>query len=111
MSGTGLGAGTGGLSFPMFANGTDSAPGGLAIVGERGPELVNLPRGSQVIPNDKMGGGSPIMVRGGDTHITVQGNADEKTLGLMKQELAKRDAAFTTRVKDSVITLRRGRHL
>ncbi len=32
-----------------FANGTPSAPGGLAMVGERGPELVNLPRGSQVI--------------------------------------------------------------
>lgn len=31
-----------------FANGTLSAPGGLALVGERGPELVNLPRGSQV---------------------------------------------------------------
>jgi hypothetical protein len=31
-----------------FANGTLSAPGGLALVGERGPELVNLPRGAQV---------------------------------------------------------------
>lgn len=62
MSGTGLGAGTGGLSFPMFADGTDSAPGGVALVGERGPELVNLPRGSQVIPNDKLGGGSPIVM-------------------------------------------------
>jgi hypothetical protein len=52
MSGSDLGAGTGGLSFPMFAGGTDSAPGGLAWVGERGPELVNLPHGSQVIPNE-----------------------------------------------------------
>ena len=32
----------------MFAEGTDSAPGGLSLVGERGPELVNLPKGSQV---------------------------------------------------------------
>jgi hypothetical protein len=31
-----------------FANGTNNAPGGMALVGERGPELVNLPRGSQV---------------------------------------------------------------
>jgi hypothetical protein len=38
-------------AFPKFANGTNFAPGGMAIVGERGPELVNLPRGSQVIPN------------------------------------------------------------
>jgi tape measure domain-containing protein len=33
-----------------YAEGTDNHPGGLAIVGERGPELVNLPQGSQVIP-------------------------------------------------------------
>jgi len=43
-----------------FANGTVNAPGGMAWVGERGPELVNLPRGSQVIPAHRaqsMGGG------------------------------------------------------
>jgi hypothetical protein len=37
-----------------FADGTDSAPGGMAVVGERGPEIVNLPRGAQVIPNHKI---------------------------------------------------------
>jgi len=45
----------------LFASGTDYAPGGTAIVGENGPELVNLPRGSQVIPSSqtaRMGGGS-----------------------------------------------------
>ena len=45
---------------PAFANGTVNAPGGMAWVGERGPELVNLPRGSQVIPAHRaqsMGGG------------------------------------------------------
>jgi hypothetical protein len=50
---------------PFFANGTTYAPGGMAVVGERGPELVNLPRGSQVIPNHKMGG------MGGSFNITV----------------------------------------
>lgn len=34
--------------IPRFANGTRFAPGGLALVGERGPELVRLPRGSKV---------------------------------------------------------------
>lgn len=43
-------------SVPAFANGTNFAPGGMALVGERGPELVNLPRGSQVIPNKALGG-------------------------------------------------------
>ncbi|OSI50589.1 hypothetical protein BSZ18_08775 [Bradyrhizobium canariense] len=47
-SGAALGAGAGGLSIPMFASGTSSAPGVLAMVGEKGPELVNLPRGAQV---------------------------------------------------------------
>jgi TP901 family phage tail tape measure protein len=32
-----------------FATGTNFAPGGIALVGERGPELINLPRGSEVI--------------------------------------------------------------
>ncbi len=40
--------------LPAFAGGTDFAPGGMALVGENGPELVNLPRGSQVIPNNRL---------------------------------------------------------
>jgi hypothetical protein len=36
--------------IPGFASGTNSAPGGLALVGEKGPELVNLPRGASVAP-------------------------------------------------------------
>lgn len=50
--------GIGGNSFginigeiPMLAKGTDFFKGGLAIVGEQGPELVSMPRGSQVTPN------------------------------------------------------------
>jgi hypothetical protein len=40
-----------GLGALGFAEGTDSAPGGLSVVGEKGPELMNVPRGAQVIPN------------------------------------------------------------
>lgn len=36
---------------PSYASGTDFHPGGLAWVGEQGRELVNLPRGSQVMPH------------------------------------------------------------
>ncbi len=49
-------------AIPGFASGTDFAPGGLAVVGERGPELVNLPRGSQVIPNNRLAQASTVMV-------------------------------------------------
>ncbi|WP_024898794.1 hypothetical protein [Brucella rhizosphaerae] len=37
--------------IPKFAKGTNSAPGGMSMVGEQGPELLNIPRGSQVISN------------------------------------------------------------
>lgn len=55
------------FGIPGFANGTDSAPGGLAVVGERGPELVNLPKGSQVIPSPQ----SMRMMRGGQQGVNV----------------------------------------
>lgn len=58
----------GGLA--SFASGTNFAPGGLSLVGERGPELVNLPRGSQVIPNHELSAG------GGNLHVTVGVAAD-----------------------------------
>ncbi|WP_100260647.1 phage tail tape measure protein [Qipengyuania seohaensis] len=44
------------LKIPGFAEGTKFAPGGLALVGEKGPELVNLKRGSQVINNRDLTG-------------------------------------------------------
>jgi hypothetical protein len=40
-------------SVPTYAGGTNFHPGGLAVVGERGPELVDLPRGSRVLTNQK----------------------------------------------------------
>jgi hypothetical protein len=49
------------MAMGHFASGTNFAPGGLSIVGEHGPELVNLPRGSQVIPN---GRGGTVALRG-----------------------------------------------
>lgn len=60
------------IAVPKFASGTDFFRGGNAIVGERGPEMVTLPRGSKIHPADEtqrmMGGGSTI-------NITVQAGA------------------------------------
>jgi len=53
------------IKIPRFATGVQNFTGGLAVVGERGPELVNLPRGSDVIPNNKLAGG------GGSTNQTT----------------------------------------
>ena len=41
-------------ALPGFADGVRGFRGGLAVVGERGPELVRLPSGSDVIPNYRM---------------------------------------------------------
>lgn len=59
--------------FMKAANGTINSPGGLTWVGERGPELLNLPRGSQVIPAHRaqsMGGG------GVTVNVDARGSAD-----------------------------------
>lgn len=40
--------GASGGGVRAFAKGTNYAPGGLALVGEEGPELIELPRGSKV---------------------------------------------------------------
>lgn len=52
----------------QFAVGTRFAPGGMALVGERGPEMVSLPRGSQVLPaaqtSAMLGGKSQVEVVG-----------------------------------------------
>lgn len=39
------------MKIPGFATGVRNFSGGLAVVGENGPELVNLPRGSNVYTN------------------------------------------------------------
>lgn len=42
------------VRIPRFAKGVENFSGGLAVVGERGPELVALPKGSSVIPNNRI---------------------------------------------------------
>lgn len=54
---------------PAFANGVQNFGGGVALVGERGPELVNLPRGADVIPNNQLGG----RIGGGSGDMNVSG--------------------------------------
>lgn len=41
------------IDVPHFATGVVGFSGGLAVVGERGPELLRLPRGSDIIPNGR----------------------------------------------------------
>jgi hypothetical protein len=80
---TGPGSSTGGIiataakigsalfGIPGFASGTTYAPGGLALVGERGPELVNLPRGSRVNTASQTAAMSGNVVQ--HFHVNAQG--------------------------------------
>ena len=66
----------------LFAGGTNFAPGGLSIVGEEGPELLNIPRGSQVIPNDVLrrgGGATPSVTQ----HISIVGPSGDAHIEAM----------------------------
>lgn len=62
--------------IPMLYKGTDYFKGGPALVGERGPELVNMPSGSTVTTADKtkqiLNGNAPIF------NIYFNGNVGTK---------------------------------
>lgn len=54
--------------YPYLAKGGDIMSGGMAMVGERGPELLNLPTGARVTP---LSGGASAA---GATYITINVN-------------------------------------
>lgn len=85
--------------LPGFASGTSSAPGGLSWVGERGPELMNVPRGAQIIPSAQ----SLAMARGrGGTSATVQVTIDAR--GADREGLSRVEAQVA-RLKSEVPAL------
>jgi acid phosphatase family membrane protein YuiD len=55
----------GGNGMPGNAAGTDNWRGGPTWVGERGPEIVDVPRGARIIPANKT---AAAVGRGGDTY-------------------------------------------
>lgn len=81
---------------PKFFTGTYNAPGGLVSVGEFGQELVNLPKGSQVIPANK----TRRMLSdfaGGAQNITVTGTlraAGDELLALIQTAENKQRRAY-----------------
>jgi len=69
-----------------LAGGTNFAKGGSTLVGEKGPEIVNMPRGSQVIPNHKIGSGSgnvSVVVNVDASGSSASGDQDGQRLGNM----------------------------
>lgn len=79
--------------IPRYARGTSYHPGGLAVVGENGPELVSLPRGSQVYPNGQTPGGSNTY------YITIDAKNVKEFNDIVKivQEQRRRNVQFGRR--------------
>ena len=67
--------GTLNLGYPGQAEGGITTRGGMSWVGENGPELLNLPKGAQVIPLDRLGSG------GGGATVNITVNAGLGTDG------------------------------
>ena len=93
------------------ALGTDNWRGGWSWVGERGPELVNLPRGAQVIPNHKLGG-----MGGGGGGFTYAPNIDARGASLeavqeLKQTMERDARSFDAKVRRAVGEGKMGRML
>ncbi|MBY5750815.1 hypothetical protein [Rhizobium leguminosarum] len=84
-------AASGGITG-LFADGTNYAPGGMAIVGERGPELVNLPQGSQVFDTNRsaqmMGGSNDKASAPRKLEVHVHGGSGDEHV----RELARQGA-------------------
>lgn len=82
----------------LFADGTNYAPGGMAIVGEKGPELVNLPQGSQVFDTNRsarMMGGNGASTGEGQRKYNINvygGSGDDHIRGLVRQGIASADS-------------------
>lgn len=58
---------------PKFATGTKNAPGGLALVGEFGREMVNLPKGARVHPANQTNSMLRDMTDNGRFSTNVEG--------------------------------------
>jgi hypothetical protein len=99
----------GSLGIGHAAGGADNWRGGMMLVGEQGPELVNLPRGSQVIPNDvarSMSGAGGAIVY--SPAIDARGASVEAVARLAQIMEADR-ATFASRTVATIQSARRGR--
>jgi len=95
--------------LPHYAGGTDFHPGGLAVVGEHGPEVVSLPRGSSVTPN---GGGNDSLLRALIQEVVTlraevakQGNAavsQRRAMAFQEEEFHEQSQSSLDRIEFAV---------
>ncbi len=105
-----LGGGLLGGFLPAHATGTNFTQGGMALVGERGPEILKLPRGGEIIPNHRLGAVSSRSSSGsvissisiGDINVSVPEGTDPKDAVAMGKEFRKQiDAVVDRRLQEN----------
>lgn len=98
------------VTLPALASGATNFAGGMAIVGEEGPELVNLPRGSDVIPapqTAKLANG----LRGidgavPDVNLYIEGDAsalDYRIVKITRGEITEHDHRGTQALRAGLV--------
>ena len=70
-----------------FANGTNNAPKGIALVGEKGPELIRFNGGEQVLNNRNTQKALSDMGKGGSVFNVTFNNTQDTTAFAMMREL------------------------
>ena len=82
--------------IPHFAAGGTMLRSGVALVGERGPELVNLPAGARVTPNAQIGSLSGRSGGGGQQQavVTLNVKGDRAAAAALKTLLRSADIRF-----------------
>lgn len=66
---------------PLYATGGYPAPGKLAIVGERGPELFVPTSSGKIIPNHQLGGGGGMVI-----NVDARGSSDPEAVRQQVQQ-------------------------
>lgn len=102
-------------AFLGLAGGTDYAKGGLTVVGEKGPELLQLPAGAGVSSNFEtsrmlagLGGGGDTINAPVSIAIDATG-ADAAGLDRVAREVAKLKAELPSRIVETVTDARKRR--
>lgn len=85
------------LGIGKNAAGTDNWRGGPSLVGENGPEIVNLPRGAQVIPNDVLRKGGGNAFNFAPVYQIDASGADSAAVSRLMSGLAAVNASIETR--------------
>lgn len=82
--------------IPYMAQGGTIARAGMAIVGERGPELVSLNAGAQVTPLSRTGAGMPQQIV-----ITIDPRGGDSELARLIAKMLRTQPAFAAAVKSA----------